>query len=339
MIDNPVACFYNEGDGSPESELSCQAKGEHHIMSHFSMQGIKGVIPAMITPFDESEGLDLARTRALTRYLCSRPIGGLYLTGSTGEGFLLTGEERKAFVETVIDEVAGRVPVIVHVGAISTRMSEDMARHAAQAGADAISSVPPIYWRFSDDEVAAYYADLVQASGLPMIVYNIALAGLVSFDMVKRLGSIDGVEGIKYTSSTLYDVFRIKEALGEDFKVYSGSDELAVSGLAFGADGIIGSTYNVLSDLFIALDAQMAQGDVVAARRTQKAANSLIFTLLKHNLMPALKATLTMGGVDCGRCRRPFAHLSDAQVEALKDDYRAVKAEMGDMGLDFMKNL
>lgn len=308
-------------------------------MSHFAFGDIHGVIPAMLTPFDENENLDLKRTRALTRYLCDRKIGGLYLTGSTGEGFLLTGDERKAFVEAVIDEVAGRVPVVVHVGAISTKASEEMARHAAQAGADAISSVPPIYWRFNDDEVAAYYADLVQAAGLPMIVYNIALAGLVSFDMIKRLGSIQGVQGIKYTSSTLYDVFRIKEALGDDFKVYSGSDELAVSGLAFGSDGIIGSTYNVLSDLFIKLWDEMEKGDVVSARATQKIANRFIFTLLKHNLMPALKETLTLAGVDGGRCRRPFASQTGEQKAALKADYVQLKKELGDCGLDFMKGL
>ena len=97
-----------------------------------------------------------------------------------------------------------------------------------------------------------------------MIVYNVTLAGLVSYEMLLRLGRIEGVEGIKYTSSTVFDIFRIKEALGQDFAVYSGSDELAVSGLAFGADGIIGSTYNVLTPLFLKLNAQMAAGDVIA---------------------------------------------------------------------------
>ena len=186
-------------------------------MSNFFVKDIRGVIPAMVTPFDENEALDLARTRALTAKLIEDGAQGLYLTGSTGEGFLCTSDERKAFVETVLDEAAGRIPVIVHVGAISTLASEDLARHAARAGAAAISSVPPIYWKFSDDQIAAYYSDLVQAAGIPMIVYNVTLAGLVSYEMLLRLGRIEGVEGIKYTSSTVFDIFRIKEALGQDF--------------------------------------------------------------------------------------------------------------------------
>ena len=318
-------------------------------MSNFSVKDIRGVIPAMVTPFDENEALDLARTRALTAKLIEDGAQGLYLTGSTGEGFLCTSDERKAFVETVLDEssalgvgdeAAGRIPVIVHVGAISTLASEDLARHAARAGAAAISSVPPIYWKFSDDQIAAYYSDLVQAAGIPMIVYNVTLAGLVSYEMLLRLGRIEGVEGIKYTSSTVFDIFRIKEALGQDFAVYSGSDELAVSGLAFGADGIIGSTYNVLTPLFLKLNAQMAAGDVIAARETQKIANKLIFALLSRGLMPSLKATLTLGGrVDGGISRRPFFQLTEEQHEALKAEYRAIKAAHGDLGLDFLKAL
>lgn len=309
-------------------------------MSHFSVSQIKGVIPAMLTPFNEKEELDLNRTRALTAKLLNEGVNGLYLTGSTGEGFLCTADERKLFVETVLEEVRGKIPVIVHVGAISTKVSEELARHAASVGADAVSSVPPIYWKFQDDEIIAYYADLAQAAGIPMIVYNIALAGLVSFDMIKRLGKLDGVSGIKYTSATLYDVFRIKEELGKDFAVYSGSDELAVSGLAFGADGIIGSTYNVLAPVFLKLWDLMRRNDVEAARKLQQKANRIIFTMLKHNLMPSLKAVLTLGGqADGGFCRRPFSHLSAEQIETLKADLAAVKEETGDLGLDFFRVL
>lgn len=306
-------------------------------MANFTLNEARGVIPAMLTPFHADETLDIEGAKKLTSYLIAQGIGGLYLTGSTGEGFLMESDERKAFVEAVLEENAGRVPIIVHVGAISTRASEELARHAAKAGADAISSVPPIYWKFSNDEIERYYADLVQAAGIPMVVYNIALAGLVSFDMLVRLGSVEGVQGLKYTSATLYDVFRIKQELGETFMVYSGSDELAISGLAFGADGIIGSTYNVLAGLFVPIWNLMQEGRMDEARAMQKKANRLIFTLLKHNLMPSLKQTLTFAGLPGGVARRPFTHLSANEAEALKNDYAAIKAEEGDLGLDFLK--
>ena len=308
-------------------------------MSNYRINEIRGVIPALITTFDQNEKLDLTAARVLTHHLCAQDFGGLYLTGSTGEGFLMSNEERKIYVETVIDEVKGRIPIIVHVGAISTLASEDLARHAASVGADAISSVPPIYWKFNDQEITGYYNSLVQAAGLPMIVYNIALAGLVSFEMIKQLGEIDGVEGIKYTSSTLFDVFRIKEALGDNFMVYSGSDELAISGLAFGSDGLIGSTYNVLGSLFIKIWKEMENNDVTSARETQRLANRFLFTLLNNNLMPAIKETLNMAGIPARRSRRPFTNLNEQQKKALRDDYANLKKEIGDCGLDFMKGL
>lgn len=148
------------------------------------------------------------------------------------------------------------------------------------------------------------------------------------------------MEGIKYTSSTVFDIFRIKEALGQDFAVYSGSDELAVSGLAFGADGIIGSTYNVLTPLFLKLNAQMAAGDVIAARETQKIANKLIFALLARGLMPSLKATLTLGGrVDGGISPQPSFSSRKSSMKPSRTEYRAIKAAHGDLGLDFLKAL
>ncbi|MEG2314909.1 MAG: dihydrodipicolinate synthase family protein [Clostridia bacterium] len=307
-------------------------------MAHFALKDIRGVIPAMLTPFAPDESMDLERVRALVKHLCQKKIGGLYLTGSTGEGFMMTLEERKAVVETVIDEAKGKTPIIVHVGAISTMHSAELARHAAACGADAISSVPPIYWKFTDDGIAGYYADLVQAAGIPMIVYNIALAGLVSFEMIKRLGAIDGVGGIKYTSATHFDMFRIKEALGDDFMIYSGSDEMAISGLAFGSDGIIGSTYNCIADLFIQLEQSMQKGDVKQASALQHMANQIIFTLLKYDLLPVLKLALGWEGVDVGVCRKPFTRFTAEQESAMKAEFAALQAKLH-TEVPFMKAL
>ena len=308
-------------------------------MSRHPIQSIRGVIPAMLTPFAPDESFCPERTRALVRHLMQYDIGGLYLTGSTGEGFMMTEAERMDCVEAVLAQTRGEVPVIVHVGAISTRSSENLARHAARAGADAISSVPPIYWKFSDDSIAGYYADIVQAAGLPMIVYNIALAGLVSFDMVKRLGGIDGVAGIKYTAATHYDMFRIKEALGEGFMVYSGADEMAVSGLSFGADGIIGSTYNLLADLFVRIFRAHGDGNAREAEALQHAANRIIFTFVKYDLMPVLKLGLKWIGVDAGVSRRPFTRYDDPGQAAIREDFLKLKEELAPFRIDFLERL
>ena len=138
-----------------------------------SIQEIKGVIPALLTVFDEHEEVDEQGMRDLVRFLLKQKVNGLYLTGSTGEGFLMKDSERKRVVEIVIDEVKQEVPIIVHVGAISTKRSIELAQHAYESGADAISSVPPFYWKFSEQQIFDYYADLSRSTPLPMIVYNV----------------------------------------------------------------------------------------------------------------------------------------------------------------------
>ncbi|MDL2318341.1 dihydrodipicolinate synthase family protein [Eubacteriales bacterium OttesenSCG-928-A19] len=308
-------------------------------MKHFDMKDIKGVIPAMLTPFEENERVSPERTQGLVRHLMRNDIGGLYLTGSTGEGFMMSIEERKAVVEAAVAEVAGRIPVIVHVGAISTCQSEELARHAMHVGADAISSVPPIYWRFTDDNIAGYYADLVQASGLPMIVYNVALAGNVSFDLILRLGRLEGVEGIKYTATSHYDMFRIKEQLGEGFMVYSGSDEMAASGMMFGSDGLIGSTYNVLSDIFISIFRAARAGEMQELARLQEAANRIIFTMLRYDLMSVLKLSLRWMGVDVGPTRRPFTQYSVEDERSIREAFLPLKQELARYHVAFLESL
>ena len=215
-----------------------------------SIEDFKGVIPAVLSVFDAQEELDEKGTRELIRFLCSFDIGGLYLTGSTGEAFLMNSEERKRQVEIVMDEVGDRLPVVVHVGAMSTRASIELARHAEAVGAAGISSVPPFYFKFNEEQIFGYYRDISEATSLPMIVYNIPLAGMMTVSMIERLASLPNVRGVKYTGTALYEVTQIRDACKPGFQIYGGCDELASSNIALGVDGIIGSFYNVIPDLF-----------------------------------------------------------------------------------------
>ena len=107
----------------------------------------------------------------------------------------MTAEERNLVVDTVIDQVKGRVPVIVHVGDIGTKKSIELAKHAYEAGADAISSVPPFYWKFRADDIYSYYKDISEATPLPMVVYNIQLAGLMDMGLLLKLADLPNVHG------------------------------------------------------------------------------------------------------------------------------------------------
>lgn len=277
----------------------------------YDLSGIGGVIPAMLTCFDGNGDFDSKAQRALTDFLIDSGVGALYLTGSTGEAFLMEEKVRKAVVETVIDEADGRVPVIVHVGDIGTKKTMDYARHADASGAAAISSVPPFYWKFKKDEIVSYYRDVSESVSIPMIVYNIALAGLVDFNTIKELATIENVKGIKYTATTHNEILRIKDEVGKDFKVYSGADEMALSGLIYGSDGIIGSFYNIIPELFILLEKAVEDGDIASARLMQKKANAVIYYVLENHFFDTLKAVLKWSGVCDSTVLSPFYRLTE----------------------------
>ena len=306
-------------------------------MTKFDLNQVTGVIPALITPFDENETFDEARMRVCVDFLIGRGVHGLYTTGSTGETFLMSPEERKRVVEVVVDQVAGRVPIIAHIGAIGTHLSVGLAEHAQLAGVDAVSSVPPFYWPFSPDQVFNYYDDLTRSTDLPMIVYNIPLAGVIGFDQIARLAEIPGVEGIKYTAPTHFEIMRIKEEISPDFRVYSGADEMAMSGLSFGADGLIGSFYNLIPEVYIALNDAVAAGDMAKAKSLQKIGNAIIFFSLSRTPTALIKRGMAWQGADAGYCRKPFEnYLTQASEDKLKAEFRQLKTESNLTGVAFL---
>lgn len=309
-------------------------------MPNFDIKTITGVIPAMVTPFDENEKLDEGRLRALIEFLIARKLDGLYITGSTGESFLMSPEERKRVVEVTVEAVDGRLPIIAHIGAIGTHSSIDLAKHAEAAGVDAISSVPPFYWGFSPDQIVGYYADVTAATRLPMIAYNVPLAGLMGFDVLQRLAGIEGLAGIKYTAPTHAEIMRIKAEVGQDFIIYSGADEMAMAGLQFGADGIIGSFYNNMPEVFIGLNEAVKAGDITEARRLQAIGNAVIFRSLPRGAVTTIKRTVAWLGCDAGYARRPLGSYIDAAAEQeLKDDFKKLRDERQIKGVAFLDAL
>ena len=283
-----------------------------------SIEDFKGVIPAVLSVFNAQEELDEKGTRELIRFLCSFDIGGLYLTGSTGEAFLMNSEERKRQVEIVMDEVGDRLPVVVHVGAMSTRASIELARHAEAVGAAGISSVPPFYFKFNEEQIFGYYRDISEATSLPMIVYNIPLAGMMTVSMIERLASLPNVRGVKYTGTALYEVTQIRDACKPGFQIYGGCDELGSSNIALGVDGIIGSFYNCIPDLYLRIWKAVKESDVeTAARLQRKALHVIMLGIQSGSMMACIKLWLRAAGVQAGYARRPFDNFTEEQAESL----------------------
>ena len=153
--------------------------------------------------------------------------------GSTAEAFLLTADERKTLLETVVDEVAGRCGVIAHIGAISQDTAEDLARHARDNGADAVSSLPPFYYHFSFEEIKAYYFGIADAIDIPVILYTSRVVGRVAF----RDDIADSWRQPVHRYQAHIERFLYAEpnkGAVPDKLVFNGYDEMFVSGVAMG---------------------------------------------------------------------------------------------------------
>ena len=303
------------------------------------IKDFKGVIPAVISVFDKDENLDEQGTREFLRYLMSMDIGGLYVTGSTGETWMMTAEERMRQVEIVMEEVGDKVPVVVHVGAMSTREAIRLAKHAEQFGAAGVSSVPPFYFKYNADQIYNYYKDVAEATSLPMIVYNIPLAGMMTVDQIIRLSTIENVKGVKYTGTALFEVMQIKDGCKEGFQIYGGCDELGSSNISIGVDGVIGSFYNVIADHYIKIWKAVKASDIPTATALQAKAVHIIMEGLSYgSMMACMKVWLRGAGIPAGYARRPFSNFTEEEEKQMLAKLVAIDEQDG-TGLEIVKRI
>ena len=309
-------------------------------MTKFLAEDLNGVIPAMITSFNKDESINKIGIRKTVNYLISQNVNGLYITGSTGETFLMSPDEKKEAIDIIVEEVNGRVPVIAHIGSIGTKITTELGQHAEKSGVDALSALPPFYYGFSNKEIYNYYSDISNSSNLPIIIYNISQANLMDLDMLKKLASIKNIKGVKYTAATHFNFSVIKKEVGEDFKIYSGMDEMALSGIISGADGIIGSFYNLMPEMFVNLFNQIQKGNIIEAKKIQEKINIIILYALGKSGYPFIKMGMNWLDIDSGYTRRPFVSITDSDVEnEIKKDLKILSKENDLSGIKFLEVL
>jgi N-acetylneuraminate lyase len=170
-----------------------------------------------------------------------------------------------------------------------------------------------------------------------MIVYNVPLVGLLGMNAIKRLAKIENVKGIKYTALSQYEITQIKDEVGEEFLVYSGADEMAMSGLIAGADGIVGSFYNIMPELFINIYDAVKNKDLDEAQRLQKQAVEVImYALQLPSFYAGMKVILKWMGINAGYCRRPFENLTEEDEVKFKEGFKKLKETYDLKGIDFI---
>ena len=289
---------------------------------------LHGAWPALITPATDAGEVDLTVLRELVEHLLAKKVDGLYLCGSTGEGLLLTADARRSVVETVMDQVGDQVPVIVHVGSLSTREAMGLALHAQEAGTAGVSSVLPT----NPGGVAATFrhfeAIAAAAPDLPFFPYLFGGQIDATTLMTELLCRIPNVCGAKYTGPNMYEIRQIIE-LGDgqpqdkEWTIFSGMDEQCLFAMMMDAPGNIGSTLNVMPGIYRQMRACYAAGDAAGALALQKRANQVTAVLFAHGFAGALREAMKLLGFDCGPPRLPNEPLAPDKAETLRADLDA----------------
>lgn len=279
---------------------------------------LHGIVPALVTPFDWEQKVNWRELKKLVKLLLEEGADGFYVTGSTGECFLLSDEERIRITAAVVEAAEGRVPVVAHVGKIGARQAAALAKEAQRAGAAAVSSVPPFYYDFKFDEIVNYYEVISDAVDLPVVVYNFPqYSGVtINADNMEQIMQRCRVGGLKYTDANLYELERIRVRYPE-LKIMFGQDEAFLYALPVGVDGAIGSTYNFMLKKYKRILAAYRAGNMAEAEKIQHDACRIIDALLCVRDITAVKYLLEKKGIDCGCCRSPFNPITEPEKQIL----------------------
>lgn len=276
---------------------------------------IEGILPAVVTPLDADEHFAAESFEQLLERLYTAGVDGLFVSGQTGEGLLLPLEEREQLITAAVRNSPPGKQIIVHVGAHRTADAVRLARLASRLGVTAISSLPPV-GPYSFEEICQYFAALTAASDVPVLVYHYPEVSPATADWEKlaKLMEIPHVIGAKFTDFNLYGLYRLKCA---GAVILNGHDEVLVAGLLMGADGGIGSFYNLVPELFVDLYRRARQNDWAGARAVQDRINELIAITLRFPMLPAIKTMLTWSGIACGPCLAPRRRLTPEEESEL----------------------
>lgn len=288
-----------------------------------------GIIPPLITSFNKKGKFDPRAQREVVRFLLPN-VNGFYPVGTYGSGPLMALSERKAVAEVVVEEVNGRVPVIVHIGAVSTEQAVELAKHAQTIGADAIGAIPPYYYHYNQAHLLEYFRAILHATDLPFFAYN--NPGLSNNPLTPALIDQLAEEGLFGLKDSSFDLVVFSEFLNTikkpGFCFIVGTEAIAAAALSAGAKGVISGLANVWPELmqelwraFQANDAKLAgqlQLKILQARAVLKMAPTLVVCY----------EVLRMRGVNAGYPKPPYLPLVGALCEKIKSAF-------SDLGLLF----
>ncbi|MCC0683056.1 4-hydroxy-tetrahydrodipicolinate synthase [Clostridioides sp. ZZV15-6383] len=290
----------------------------------------KGIICAMITPFDKNQNINQQATCKLIDYLIEKGIYGLFILGTNGECHVLTDDEKVEFAKIVINHTNNRVPVFVGTGGNSTREVISLSKRMETIGASALSIITPYFVTPTQEELILHYKTIVDSVNLPIMMYNMpGKTGInIEPESVCELSKIKTIIGIKDSSGKLDNMKAyIEVTKSEDFSVFSGSDSLILESLRAGAQGAVAATANFLTEIDIAIYDNFMKGNLKEAQKAQNSIEELRRILKLGTIPSVIKKTVALNGINVGNARLPVTEPTGEVLEEIKrvvENYRVL---------------
>ena len=282
---------------------------------------IEGLVPALLTPFSKNGAqVDYDKACALANRLADQGVAGVFPCGTTGEGMLMTLDERKKLAEEVVAAAGKRIKVIIHVGCLDTASTIQLARHAREVGAAAAGAIAPGFYAYDDAALLRHYKIVAGAvKGFPLFLYNLPACAKneLSPDLIVRLAhEVDNIVGLKDSAGAIHKLSMVLDRAPRGFAVLNGVDEYTYQAKLTGANGSVTSTGNVAPELFLNIYRALEKGNLKKARSAQ-ATLSRACRLFQYGKMVAYyKEGLRLRGFDAGYVRPPQRELTAAQKRA-----------------------
>jgi len=283
---------------------------------------VRGVVPPIITPVDGDERVDEGALRRMVDHVITGGVHGILSLGSNGEFFGLDREEQHRAAVVTLEQTAGRVPVYVGIGAISTKECIRTAAMAGSVGAQAITILPPMFLSPNDEELYRHFLAVAESTDLPVLLYNNPdrMRVNLSSSLVERLADVPNIVGVKDSSGDLVLTAEyIRRTRRKGFRVLAGRDVMILGTLVYGGVGCVAATANIVPDLVVEIYEKFLAGDLEGAREAQFRLAPLRMAYNLGSFPVVTKEALNLLGFQVGEPIRPNARCTDANRARLRD--------------------
>jgi 4-hydroxy-tetrahydrodipicolinate synthase len=284
-------------------------------------EDLRGVIPAIVTPFTEDGEVNESGLRKLTDYVIDGGVQGIMTSGGTGEFPHLSREEKRFVTGVVVDQARGRVPVIAGTAACSTREAISLSQDAEEAGAEAVIVTAPYYFILPEDALFEHYEAIADATSLPVVLYNnpTYTGNDMSPQLIARLASNPGIIGVKQSNADMGQLVEVVRLVGSEFAVLTGIDSQFYPALCVGGVGIFSTAAHVVPRQMVDLYRAFVDGRHEEARKLHLRLQGLNrFLEYDPGYVAPCKEALTLLGMPAGPVRKPLPALSAAEREGVR---------------------